>query len=65
MVSQAMSDDAYLEEYISTNTSCMRVHQPLNKAVHMDCVDVFIIVLVTSEPSNVGMCNTKKCFCPV
>jgi len=26
---------------------CMRVHQPLSKAVHMNCFDIFIIVLVT------------------
>jgi len=37
----------YVEEYISTKTGCMRVRKPLNKAVHMNCFDVFIIVLVT------------------
>jgi len=38
--SQAVSNDTYVE-FISANTSLA-----LNKAVHMDCFDVFVIVLV-------------------
>jgi len=47
LASQAVSNDVSVEEYISTKISCMRVREPLNKAVHMNCFDVFIIVLVT------------------
>jgi len=46
MASQAVSKDAYFEEYIPTKTSCMIIHKALNKAVYVDCFDVFIIVLV-------------------
>jgi len=46
MASQAVSNDAYVDEHISTKTSYVRVCWALNKAVHMDCFDVFIIVLV-------------------
>ena len=47
MASQAVFNDAYVEEYISRKTSCMRVCQALNKTVHVDCFEVFIIILVT------------------
>jgi len=53
------------EEYITTKTSCLRVHQPLNKAVHTDCFDVFIIVLVTvifSCSSSSSSCHSFQHF---
>jgi len=35
----------FVEDYMSTKT---RLHEgPVTKAVHMNCFDVFIIVLVT------------------
>jgi len=36
-----------VEEYICTKTSCMRICEAVNKALHVDCCAVFIIVLVT------------------
>ena len=40
-LAEPCQNDAYVEELVSTKTSCFRTHQPVNKTVHMNCLGFF------------------------